>query len=96
MKQFIEEEIQPPPGTWMYHKELGAVLFHSKEEIELAGDGWQDNPTFEKPKSAKAFAPTKPFEKMTKVELIQACLSIDLKKDEIVSLKNKELIALLK
>lgn len=80
----------------MYHKELGAVLFHTPQELAEAGDGWQDTPVFEKPKPAKTFSPVKPFEKMTKVELIQACLSIDLKKDEIAALTNKELIALLK
>lgn len=30
--------------TFQYHKEHGAKLFHSKEELEAAGPGWVDSP----------------------------------------------------
>jgi hypothetical protein len=92
--EIIEE--QPNPGVWMYHKELGPVLFHTPEELAEAGDGWQDTPVFEKPKPAKKFAPEKPLEKMNKAELLRSCLSMDMKQEEISALTNKELVALLK
>lgn len=86
------------PGIFMYHKELGAVLFDTEEEVKaLDKKEWFDNPA--KLKAAeivKKFIPAKPLEKMTKIELIQAGLSIDLKKEEITGLTKEELIALLK
>lgn len=29
---------------YMYHKEFGARLFKSKEELKDAGKGWEDSP----------------------------------------------------
>lgn len=95
MKEIIEEE--KPPGVFMYHKELGAVLFEKEEAATLDPKEWFDSPAFDvvEPK-AKKYIPKKPLEKMTKIELVQAGLSIDLKKEEITGLTKEELITLLK
>ena len=92
------EEVPKFPGIFMYHKELGAVLFDTEEEVQaLDKKEWFDTPAkFKEVEVVKKFKPIKPLEKMTKIELVQAGLSIDLKKEEITSLTKEELIALLK
>lgn len=95
--QEIIEEVPKFPGIFMYHKDMGAVLFESKEEVDaLDKKEWQDKPFGSEEKAPKKFAPVKPLEKMSKIELVQAGLSIDLKKEEITGLTKEELIALLK
>ncbi len=93
----FEEEVQKDPGVFKYHKELGPVLFDKEEAATLDPKEWFDSPAFDvvEPK-AKKYIPKKAFEKMTKIELVQAGLSIDLKKEEITALTKEELIALLK
>lgn len=91
------EEVAKDPGIFKYHKDLGAVLFDKEEAATLNPKEWFDSPVFDavQPK-AKRFVSTKPLEKMSKIELVQAGLSIDLKKEEITGLTKEELIALLK
>lgn len=93
----MQDEIQKDPGIFKYHRELGAVLFDKEEAATLNPKEWFDSPSFDAvlPK-VKKFIPSKPLEKMTKIELVQAGLSIDLKKEEITGLTKEELIALLK
>lgn len=91
------EEVQKDPGVFKYHKELGAVLFEKEEAATLDPKEWHDSPAFNVVEPiVKKFISKKPLEKMTKIELVQAGLSIDLKKEEITSLTKEELIALLK
>ena len=41
--------------AFMYHKEHGARLFGSEDELKAAGKGWVDTPAkFEQKKDAKA------------------------------------------
>lgn len=98
MSQEIIEEVPKFPGIFMYHKDMGAVLFESEDEIKaLDKKEWFDSPAkFKEIEVIKKFKATKALEKMTKIELVQAGLSIDLKKEEITGLTKEELIALLK
>ena len=91
------EEAQKDPGVFKYHKELGAVLFDKEEAATLDPQEWFDSPAaFKEIEIIKKLKTKKPLEKMTKIELVQAGLSIDLKKEEITGLTKEELIALLK
>jgi hypothetical protein len=93
----IEEEIQKDPGIFKYHKDLGPVLFEKEEAATLDPKEWFDSPAFDvAPAKVKKYIPLKPLEKMTKIELVQAGLSMNMKKEEITSLTKEELIALLK
>jgi hypothetical protein len=38
----VSEDVMFP--HWLYHAEHGAKLFHSAEEVQEAGAGWQDTP----------------------------------------------------
>ena len=93
----FEEEVQKDPGVFKYHKELGAVLFEKEEAATLDPKEWFDSPAFDvTPIKVKKYIPSKPLEKMTKIELVQAGLSMEMKKEEITSLTKEALIALLK
>lgn len=96
--QEIIEEVPKFPGVYMYHKDLGAVLFESADEVEaLDKKEWADNPAKFKPAEVvKKFVPTKPLEKMTKIELVQAGISIGLEKEKLAGQTKEEIIALLK
>lgn len=95
-QEILEEPIFP--GIFMYHKELGAVLFESQEEVEaLDKKEWFDSPAkFEKVEQVKKIIPTKPLEKMSKIELVQAGISIGLDKEKLAGQTKEEIIALLK
>jgi hypothetical protein len=91
------EEVAKDPGIFKYHKDLGAVLFDKEEAATLDPKEWFDTPAFDVAEPVKKkFISKKPLEKMSKIELVQAGLSIDLKKEEITGLTKEELIALLK
>lgn len=85
------------PGIFMYHKDLGAVLFESQQEVDaLDKKEWQDKPFGAEEKAPKKFEPVKPLEKMSKLELIQAGISIGLNKETLAGQTKEEIIALLK
>lgn len=86
------------PGIFMYHKELGAVLFESEEEVKaLDKKEWFDSPVFDAIQEIpKKFIPTKAFEKMSKIELIEAGASVGHKKEILAGQTKEQIIALLK
>lgn len=91
------EEVQKDPGVFKYHKELGPVLFDKEEAATLDPKEWFNSPAdFKEAEIVKKLKTKKPLEKMTKLELVEAGLSIDLKKEEITGLTKEQLIALLK
>lgn len=96
-KQELEQEPEVSKAIWLYHKELGAVLFESAEEVAaLDKKEWFDHPEMDKKQDApKKFKGPKALDKMSKVELVQAGLSVGLEKEKIVGLSKDELIALL-
>lgn len=86
------EEVQKDPGIFKYHKELGAVLFEKEEAATLDPKEWFDSPAFDVVEpTKKKFISKKPLEKMTKIELVQAGLSIDLKKKRSQVLQKRSL-----
>lgn len=84
-KKKSQEETKKPSGlifpAWLYHKEYGAVLFTSEEDLSSAGDGWHDSPnTFEIQAAKYAFE--KPLEDMNRLELVIASRKVGLREDE--------------
>ncbi len=95
MKELEEEKF---PGVFMYSKKYGAVLFETQEEVEaLDKKEWFDSPNFDDPKViVKKYKGTKALEKMSKLELVDVGVSLDIAKEELTSLKKEEIIELLK
>lgn len=93
-----QEQPEVSKSICLFHKEYGAVFFESVEETkDLDPKEWFDTPNFgavEKPQPK--FKPKKPFEKMTKIELLDACISVGIEKEKAVGLTKEQLIELLK
>lgn len=80
---------------WLYHKEFGAILFNSQEEVAEAGSGWVKNPgdLLEK-KPPITFS--KPIEQMSKPELIKACRQVGVGEDLFQGKEKAEILEVLK
>ena len=87
-------EFQEYP-KWLYHKTHGAVLFNNAKEVKEAGDGWTSSPADHLPKESEIKF-EKPLDKMSKIELIKACRTLELSEEAFQGKEKNEIIELLK